>query len=114
MAATSGVLPVPPTLRFPILMTGRSSRLCAEGWATYHRLLASAIEPYMLLNRRKNGDGTPLSGRRSEWPQNTSIAATRGEEIGNHRQRSIPRPAIGFDERTRGGSETCSSDRVRQ
>ena len=41
--ATSGVLPVPPTLRLPTLMTGARRRRRASGWRSYQRRRIRAV-----------------------------------------------------------------------
>ena len=45
MYPTSGVLPLPPTVRFPTLTTGRDSRDRRDGCAAYHcrRQTATAL-----------------------------------------------------------------------
>ena len=48
MYPTTGVLPLPPTLRLPTLITGRDSRDRRDGWA-YHRLRQTATALYIEL-----------------------------------------------------------------
>src|SRR5258708_30928618 len=57
---TTGVLPVPPTVRFPTLMTGAFRRFCLSHLFAYSQILARTPAPYTTESGhnslRKRGD----------------------------------------------------------
>ena len=49
MYPTMGVLPLPPTLRLPTLMTGRDNLERRDGWRAYHCRRQTATALYIEL-----------------------------------------------------------------
>lgn len=114
MVLTTGVLPVPPTLKLPTLMTGRASCLCAPGCLAYHRRRARATELKRWLARFTKGCCTPGSMRRPEGHHDAAAASLGRHHAGNRGEAAVARAPVGLHERPSGGAEPCAPHRIAQ
>ena len=132
MCATMGVLPVPPTLRLPTLITGRRSRRRRAGSRAYQRRRQPAAAPYSTLipseiNSSSRGNSLPCLTTRLCTETGACAAAERlgpaersmdqpegphdgttlwGTQLGDDRESFVFGAPVGFNERARGRAQS--------
>src|SRR5262245_27450156 len=119
--ATIGVLPLPPVLRLPTLITGRSRRRRRDGLCAYHRRRHLAAVPYNMLaaeritsiNAEPEGPASGLHPASMYQPERSHDSAGRWKQIGDDGERLVLGATIGFDQRPRGRTKLRAPHRIR-